>query len=35
MVIVVPEGNSEDPTRKKEFYDGTYKYLKDIGLEEI
>ncbi len=35
MVIVVPEGNSEDNTRKSEYYDGTFKYLKELGIEEI
>ena len=35
MVICVPEGNSEDPTRLPEFYDGTYEYFKQIGLKEI
>lgn len=43
MVICVPEGNSnktvdgfpEDTTRLPEFYNGTYEYLKSIGLEEI
>lgn len=43
MVICVPEGNSnktvdgfpEDATRLPEFYNGTYKYLKSIRLEEI
>lgn len=35
MIIVVPQGNSEDPTRKPEFYDSTYKYLKSIGINEI
>lgn len=35
MVIVVPQGNPEDPTRKPEFYDSTYKYLKSLGLEEL
>lgn len=43
LVICVPEGNSnktpegfpEDPTRLPEFYDGTYKYLKSLGLDEI
>lgn len=41
LVICVPEGNSnktpegfpEDPTRLPEFYDGTYKYLKSLGLD--
>jgi len=35
MVIVIPEGNDEDHTRKKEYYDGTYNYLKEIGLQTI
>ena len=35
MVIVIPEGNEEDHTRKNEYYDGTYNYLKDIGLQTL
>lgn len=43
MVICVPEGNSnktlngfwEDSTRLPEYYNGTYNYLKAIGIEEI
>lgn len=43
MVICVPEGNPsktatgfwEDSTRLPEFYDGTYRYLKSLGIEEI
>jgi DUF2075 family protein len=35
MVIVVPNGNEDDLTRKPEFYNPTYKYLKDIGFTEI
>lgn len=43
MVICVPEGNAhknpngfwEDSTRLPEYYDGTYKYLKSLGIEEI
>lgn len=42
MVVCVPYGNSrtingypEDPTRLPEFYNGTYNYLKSLGLEEI
>ena len=35
MVICVPEGNPEDATRQPEFYDGTYEYFKQIGLDEI
>ncbi len=35
MIVVVPEGNIEDPTRKSEFYDSTFEYLKEIGFETI
>lgn len=35
MVIVVPEGSKTDKTREPELYDGTYNYLKSLGLEEI
>jgi hypothetical protein len=35
MVIVVPSGDSEDPTRNPKFYDQTYEYLKDIGFTEV
>lgn len=35
MVIVVPEGDSADATRKMEFYDSTFNYLREIGLEII
>jgi DUF2075 family protein len=43
MVICVPEGNPnktptgfwEDSTRLPEYYDGTYRYLKEVGIEEI
>lgn len=43
MVICVPEGNDhktasgfwEDSTRIPEYYDGTYNYLKSLGIEEI
>ena len=35
MVIVVPEGDAGDPTRKGEFYDATYGYLRGIGMEVI
>lgn len=35
MIICVPEGKVEDHTRQPEFYDGTYEYLKLIGLTEI
>jgi DUF2075 family protein len=32
---LTPEGFPEDPTRLPEFYDGTYEYLKSLGMEEI
>ncbi len=43
MVICVPTGNPnktptgfwEDGTRRPEYYDGTYQYLKSLGIEEI
>lgn len=43
MVICVPTGNPnktrsgfwEDTTRLPEYYDGTYMYLKSLGIEEI
>ncbi len=35
MVIVVPNGDSEDPTRNPEYYDDTFDYLKSIGLPVV
>lgn len=35
MIIFVPEGNNGDMTRKPEFYDSTYLYLKEIGLPTV
>ncbi len=38
MIIVVPDGDNgfpPDDTRKPEFYDNTYNYLKGIGIPEI
>jgi len=35
MVIVVPSGNLDDPTRNPDFYTPTYEYLKSIGFAEI
>jgi hypothetical protein len=32
MALVVPEGDSDDPTRAPAFYDQTFAYLKEIGL---
>lgn len=33
MVIYVPEGNVNDVTTAPELYDGTYEYLKSIGIQ--
>jgi hypothetical protein len=35
MVIVVPPGDKEDPTRLPSFYDPTFEYLRGIGFREI
>ncbi len=35
MVIVVPTGDVEDPTRDPEFYNPTYEYLKFCGIAEL
>jgi len=43
IIICIPKGNSrltqegfpEDPTRLPEFYDGTYEYLKGLGIKVI
>ena len=35
MVIVVPLGCTNDPTRKSEFYDSTFSYLNDVGFTMI
>lgn len=32
MIFCIPEGNPNDHTRKPEFYDGTFEYLKSLGL---
>jgi hypothetical protein len=32
MVVVVPQGDAEDPTRKDAYYDPIFDYLKDIGF---
>lgn len=32
MVIFVPHGDSDDPTRPPAFYDGTYDFLKRCGM---
>jgi hypothetical protein len=32
MVIVVPKGDGDDPTRDSSFYDPIFIYLKEIGF---
>jgi hypothetical protein len=35
MVIFVPEGNIDDPTRNPAYYNSTYNYLKSLGIKEL
>jgi hypothetical protein len=35
MVIFVPPGDAEDPTRAPQYYDGTFEYLKELGITVI
>ena len=35
MIIFVPDGNDEDITRKSEFYDPIFNYMREIGLPNI
>jgi hypothetical protein len=35
MVIVVPEGDSSDPTRQPAFYDSTFDFLAGIGFDVL
>lgn len=35
MVIFVPEGDSEDPTRSPGYYDTTYDYLVEVGIPRL
>ena len=35
FIIYIPEGVDNDATRKHEFYDHTFNYLKAIGIHEI
>lgn len=35
MVIFIPEGSEMDITRNKEYYDGTFEYLRKIGISKI
>lgn len=35
MVIVIPDGAADDPTREPIFYNETYQFLLDIGVRSI
>lgn len=35
LVIFVPEGSASDATRLHAFYDETYSYLRQIGIENV
>ncbi len=35
MVIVVPPGDAQDPTRSPSFYDPTFEYLRNVGLPTL
>lgn len=35
MAIFVPDGSDDDKTRNREWYDGIYEYLKEIGIFEL
>jgi hypothetical protein len=35
MVVFVPPGDAADPTRYPAFYDGTFNYLKELGISVL
>ncbi len=35
MVIFIPFGSEIDETRRPEYYDGTFDYLKSLGIDEL
>lgn len=35
MVLVIPEGDPQDPTRAASFYDPTFEYLQSLGIPEL
>lgn len=35
MVIFVPQGDAADPTREAGFYDETFEYLAQMGIEQV
>jgi hypothetical protein len=35
MAIFVPQGDRRDGTRLPKFYDGTFEYLRELGLSVV
>lgn len=35
MIIYIPKGDAIDQTRAGKYYDGTYQYLKNLGIDEL
>jgi len=35
MALFVPQGDGDDPTRAAAYYDGTYRYLSDMGIPSL
>jgi hypothetical protein len=35
MVVVVPRGDDDDPTRRPVYYDATFEYLEGCGIDRI
>ena len=35
MVLFVPKGDDDDATRPRNYYDSTYRYLRDLGMQEL
>lgn len=35
MALYIPVGSDEDHTRKREWYNGTFSYLQEIGIEVL
>ena len=35
FIIYIPRGEKRDPTRSPVLYEGIYRYLQDIGVQEI
>ena len=35
MVVIVPFGSDDDPTRSSDYYDGTFQFLKKCGIDAV